>query len=376
MKSSTNKFPARFQDVKLQSIRPLKRLSRKLFQSKLLKKTSARISQTVGQRADALAKAASFSTESEASKGSKLLLNLLLVRPWVLVIGFWLLAMGTGGLALEGMLRPRKLTMALPEPAIEETASARSDTLINIEQGSEGIAADSSEVVDASATTAATVAESRASGMPALALASLVGACAVGSLAISRRRAMIRMASVRARKGRARKSQPRATSSLSHERILNIGTLKTTTSVPVAKASATNRTANGAANTPVMSIRSKAVARLKNRRQRVKKGAVLSRTGSAIAIQQQNAKSRVLASRMNAQTKAQAKAQKRPSSVRSQPHGSAPVTKGRLRKVPVRAASRQQPVVSVVPANETRALDWTQSGIAHQFDVRPQRPAI
>ena len=397
MKSSANKSPVSFQDVKLQSVRPLKRLSQKLFQSKLLKQTRTRMGQVVSRKADALTKAAAFSAESKASKGSKLVLNLLLVRPWILVIGFWLLSMGIGSLALDGMLSPRKLTMALPEPAAGESTSTGSNAALNVEQGSDGIAAESPVVLDAQETAATTTADQDASRMSSvvLPLVSLVGACAVGSLAISRRRAMIRMASMRANKGRVRKGQPRVVNSTvkASARPMQARSMQTK-SMQVAKGA---RSMNGSAknsatkHAPTKPLAALGKMRLKNRRSGGKRGATLPLSGAAIAAQQQSARGRVLASRMNAQANAQTNghvngqtAQK--SSARSQSHRrpnvasvqapSVHTPKRKLKRSPARAANRQQPMVSVVPANETHALDWTRSSLAHQFDVRPQRSAM
>jgi len=393
MKSSASKSPVSFQDMKLQSVRPLKRLSQKLFQSKLLKQTRTRMGQVVSRKADALTKAAAFSAESKASKGSKLVLNLLLVRPWVLVIGFWLLSMGIGSLALDGMLSPRKLTMALPEPAAGESTSTGSNAALNVEQGSDGIAAESPIVLDAQETAVTTTADQDASRTSSvvLPLVSLVGACAVGSLAISRRRAMIRMASMRANKGRVRKGQPRVVNSTvkASARPMQARSMQTK-SMQVAKGA---RSMNGSAknsatkHAPTKPLAALGKMRLKNRRSGGKRGATLPLSGAAIAAQQQSARGRVLASRMNAQANGHVNGQTaQKSSARSQSHRrpnaasvqapSVHTPKRKLKRSPARAANRQQPMVSVVPANETHALDWTRSSLAHQFDVRPQRSAM
>ncbi|MGB5913920.1 MAG: hypothetical protein WBG63_03590 [Phormidesmis sp.] len=398
MKSSVNKSPVSFQDMKLQSVRPLKRLSRKLFQSKLLKQTRTRMGQIVSRKADALTKAAAFSAESKASKGSKLVLNLLLVRPWVLVIGFWLLSMGIGSLALDGMLSPRKLTMALPKPAAGESTSTGSNAALNVEQGSDEIAAESPVVLDAQETAVTTTASQDASRLPVvLPLVSLVGACAVGSLAISRRRAMIRMASMRANKGRVRKGQPRVVNSTAKASARSVQTrsmqAKSTQakSTQVAKGA---RSMNGSAkNSAIKHASIKPLAalgkmRLNNRRSGGKRGVTLPLSGAAIAAQQ-SARGRVLTSRMNAQANAQTNGQttaqksssrsqsrRRSANAASEHVPSVRTPKRKPKRSPARAANRQQPIVSVVPANETHALDWTRSSLAHQFDVRPQRSAM
>ncbi len=395
MKSSTNKFPGGFQDVKHQSIRPLKRMARRLFQNKLLQKTQAQVGQTVSRKMDALTKAASFSAESKASKSSKLFLNLLLVRPWILVVGFWLLSMGIGSLALEGMLSPHKLTTALPEPAVEESAGTKSSALLNVEQGSDELVSDSSVAADNQETAVATAVGKDTSSVPVVPLVALVGACAVGSLAISRRRAMIRMASVRAHKGRARQGQKavnstakvfRRSMSAASMRAKSVQTksVQTKLAQAVRGARSTNESAKNSTpqNRPGKSLTVLGKTRLKNRRsgseRNARNGTTSPRYATAIAAQQQSARGRVLASRMNVQVNGQ---QGTPA-VRSQTHRSARTAsarspkKGKTKKSLVLATNRQQPVVSVVPANETHALDWTNSSLAHQFDVRPQRSAM
>ncbi|MEL7504754.1 MAG: hypothetical protein AAFN18_20055 [Cyanobacteria bacterium J06554_6] len=50
--------------------------------------------------------------------GSKLLFNLVLVRPWILVCGFWVLLVGTSAIALSGLADPGK-------PTVTESTDAR-----------------------------------------------------------------------------------------------------------------------------------------------------------------------------------------------------------------------------------------------------------
>jgi len=73
---------------------------------------------------------------SKESKSSRIALNLLLVRPWILLIGFWLFSMLGAGLALEGLISPKRLKTALPE--VIETAPVNSENaLIKVETGAE-----------------------------------------------------------------------------------------------------------------------------------------------------------------------------------------------------------------------------------------------
>lgn len=329
------------------------------------------------------------------SKGSRIAFNLLLVRPWVLVVGFWILSLAGASLAIEGLVNPRKLNMALPEAAVEVTPVASKSALINVEQDTEATTAEATanaaakrETGPASAATAAQVnpgasAEraSRSSSVPILTLGALVGTCAAGCLVISRRRAMMRIAAARGR-GRVRRANA---ANAKADAIAPIG--KTSLSKPGQEIAArkaphakTNRplvaklamaatslaTTSLAAAKPVASARALSArptaAHPKKRRQRTHPSAVNQPSVSQSAA----SGDRVIVSRSTAQQAAQNAAPKT---------GGASSKRHIRRRTPSRIASRRQAVVSVMPANESHALDWANGSLAHQMDVRPQRTA-
>ncbi|MEO1592475.1 MAG: hypothetical protein AAFU71_14475, partial [Cyanobacteria bacterium J06632_22] len=49
---------------------------------------------------------------TETLLGSKLLFDLVLVRPWILVCGFWLLLVGSSAVALSGLADPGNPTVS------------------------------------------------------------------------------------------------------------------------------------------------------------------------------------------------------------------------------------------------------------------------
>lgn len=362
MKLPTAPFPANLQEMGRQGVKPLKRLS-----GRVLKK----IQHSVGPKLDGKNpfKAVPSATDVKDSKGSKVLLNLLLVRPWVLVLGFWLLSMATGTLALSGMLSPRKLKMALPEPALNSGASTQSNALLNTAPKQAGDAtAEVSETAEAAGEmpvieVGATDAAEEGAGFPALPILALVGSCAAGSLVISRRRAMVRMAAARAQ-GRKRKSRP---------------------SVPVGAPARVAR--EGVVPARTATVANRGLRPKKQRRQRVRKSPVAAQsvgTGSRALVSRATAQQKNTVSQKKVQKNGPHVVQKVARSVRSSSgrtvssptRSAARVSRTQARRSAMRAASRRQPMVSVVPANESHALDWTRGSLAHQLDVRPHRSAM
>ena len=99
------------------NLNKVKRLSLKPFQ-----KTTRELSSS--QKAS-LGRTHQLDHSKREKSSCQIALTLLLVRPWVLVLGFWISSIGLGTLALGGMLSPRRLTKALPEPALSESADSK-----------------------------------------------------------------------------------------------------------------------------------------------------------------------------------------------------------------------------------------------------------
>lgn len=390
-RSTTMKLPTtNLQSLKLQNAGDFKRLLSRLSPGKLSASAKSKSTESKSikdkstQTDGSNLKTANPLATAKSSKGFRIAMHLLLVKPWVLVLGFWLLSLAGGSLALSGMLSPRRLTMALPEPTVTETT--QSNPLIKIEQGSDDIS-DSpsgeaetpvSETVvigsDAASTTAKQTGNSAA--LTVLPVALFVGSCAAGCLVMSRRRAMARMAAARSR-ARARKSKLR-TSTAASEAIGSATRVAQSTAQAkrqpkrkVAIARTTRQEANrkGPKVKPRLN-KSAAVAAAaqkstqpssqpKRRRQRVRPQAAPATANG----------SRVLASRATAQQPPTP--QPRGSKRRSQRASAR--TAGRRRMAGSRQVASRQPVVSVVPAGEANALDWTNGSLAHQMDVRQHR---
>ncbi|MEM9948042.1 MAG: hypothetical protein AAF810_18545 [Cyanobacteria bacterium P01_D01_bin.36] len=359
MKLPTAKFPAKLQEMKRQSAEPLRRLS-----GQPVKNIWKNVQTKLGTRSPF--KKVPSAAEIKSAKGSKLMLNLLLVRPWVLVMALWLLSMATGALALNGMLNPRKLRMALPEPALESGASNQANALLKVDQAadSSGESEAQTSVIEIGGAAEGGVADGAkrgSGGVPALPIMALVGACAAGSVVISRRRAMARLAAARAqgRKRRVRIANP--------------------------------------AGAPVRAVKESGAAAVsggaksQKRRPRTRKPAAQPvSTGSKVLASRTTAQKQKAAQPKRTQRKVSRKAQKvAPSMVqkvastmRSPAKGASPVrsatrvSRSQARRAAMRAASRRQPLVSVVPANESHALDWSQGSLAHQMDMRPHRSAV
>ena len=360
MKLPTN----RLRPLKLQKNKPVKRVLKRLVPSALRSALKAPATK-VAEGSDSAAK--TFQTV-KGSKGVKLAMHLILVKPWVLLIGFWLVSMIGGTLALEGMLSPKKLTMALPEDTVEVEATP--DQQVQVSQTSDEIAGEAT----ADSTELPVVNEAAGSSFPVLPLATFVGACAAGCLVMSRRRAMMRHSAARA-KGRVRKrSRTGATAGSAHsvtgqqssQRLVrkpaksaikataSSGASSTSASRMKTAATKSSATKPSAPKSPATKSPAKAastsVLRPKKRRQRTRKAAHKSAPNAS--------GSRVLASRATAQ-----KASAQP----------AEGSKKSSRRASARSASRHQPVVSVVPAGESNALDWNQPSLAHQMDVRHRK---
>lgn len=339
------------QTLKLRKLRPIKRSLTRLSKAGLFKSTQGK---SLGASV----------TAAKQSKSMRVALHLLLVRPWVLLIGFWLLSMAGGTLALNGMLSPRKLKMALPEPAAIESPVALSSQIKVTPDSDEALpgevdnAPSEPEIISIGGQESETAAES-SSGFPLLPVGVLVGGCATGCLVMSRRRAMARMSTARARgRARIRKATPVRVGQPVSKTIVRTAQKKGSTAKGVVSKDETRsvvrKTARKVARPAAIASNTKTAtpaSKPKKRRQRSRKSAVSKPVATS---------GRVLASRKTAQpTPAQAR-----------------VSKRQVRRASMRAASRRQPMVSVVPANESHALDWNNGSLAHQMDVRTHRSAM
>lgn len=343
---------------KLRSIKPLKHSLRQLSRSKLFNRLRSTPS-TIGSTSDSDGQAIpgpfeAVKSSAESSRSFRIALNLLLVRPWVLVLAFWLVSMAGGTLALNGMLSPRKLTMALPEPAAAPPTVESGQIKVTQLAGDLAGETAASETSGTSETGEVVVETANTSTFPLLPVTMLVGTCAVGCLVVSRRRAMARMAAARAR-GRGRQARSRVSASRVSTSTRTAPAASGMVKPAVQPARKTVRKvakgaapAKGVVTAKVGSSKGTGVAtapRSKKRRQRARKEMMTTKPSTA---------SRVVASRATAQA-AMPKAR---------------VSKRQVRRATMRAASRRQPIVSVVPASESHSLDWTNGSLAHQMDVR------
>ncbi len=376
---------AKLNIAKLQSLKPFKKIARKL----------SAMETTRIERARSLARV------KQEKSAYRIALTLLLVRPWVLVLGFWIFSMGIGTLALGGMLSPKRLTMALPEPTVEPS-------VVNPAQSTNGSAdiqpsspqsdtaqADNIHSNDALATTEPTRADTASSSALTLALPLflLVSTCAVGCFAISRQRTM-KVAAARARVRKVRsgltvsaransqssssangsRTKPNKVSSRISSKSGVAPTLRPRPKAPVRKIVRTSSTPKKLdlkvfpqkAGNPATNLANGLNAELqpKKRRQR-SKGAIASQiTASSTANSGKRLVSRATAARAGMQSQ--------PASARS---------RTRSKKGTIRVANRRRPpasqpkVVSVMPAGD-HALDWHDGSLAHQMDVRPHRSAM
>ena len=284
------------------------------------------------------------------SKSARVAFHLLLVKPWVLVVGLWLVSALSAVVALEGMISPKRLTKDLPEPTVAVTPTAKTNNFIDVEQGAEGITNDGTEAEAGQPETTDVV--SSGPSVPIWPLVTLVGSCAAGCVVMSRRRAMLQMAAARNRK-RSRKPHT-AKSKTASARIKASDskvTRKTAASANKKASVAAFKSMARSADKAIEKSSSKAATtREKKRRQR-------KRPSSQPLSTQSSGKKRVLVSRSNAQKAA-------PQSRVSQPK------KPQRTRQKVARLVRRQPVVSVVPANHSNRLDWVDGSLAHDMDRR------
>ncbi|MGC1307654.1 MAG: hypothetical protein WA885_10515 [Phormidesmis sp.] len=362
---------AQLKGLKLKNIKPLSRLSGKLPKVKL--------SDVVMSGND--------------SKGSQLAFKLLLVHPWVLVAGLWIVSLLGAAVAWEGMISPRKLTQALPEPAAQ-VAPVATNNFIDVEQRSDEIVTEEAAGADSSVQPGVTAVKD-SSSFPAWPLGMMVGTCAAGCLVISRRRAMLRLSAVRARnaaRGRVRKPRPaemtRQTGKLGQKVAVQKMTKRAiapqsgkVASKVIGKAANRVNASSAAAKSAVALMSGRGVAPAKKRRQRSTRPTVMAAKPATTK--------RVLVSRSSAQADARSTVRPKAQSGHRSNHVPQATPSSRLVQEPAQsrrvrsarraAASRvasRQSVVSVVPANAAHRLDWPDGSLAHQMDVRPQRTAM
>lgn len=354
------------QHIQLQNITPFKQISARLATSvggvknATAQNATAQNATVAPTQSDPLKTTARLPFIKESS-GSRLAFNLLLVRPWVLVVGFWLISMLSASLAWEGMISPKKLTMALPQPNTGITSAANKNSFLRVEQDTDNSVVQNSAPIRAQRTSATSTTTADNANFPKWSIGALVGTCAAGCLGISRRRAMVRIASMRSR-GRYKAHN----NHLAHNHSGNRRTLKKVAirkngkatfrptgkpqkGRPVTGQPIRNKFAASQSSSTFTAFKS---AQSKKRRPRKRAAAMQQKTTVA--------GNRVLISRSTAQQNA------------STPHSTSP----RPVKHPVaQGASRRQGVVSVVPASTSHALDWTNGSLAHQLDVRSQHTA-
>lgn len=338
---------------KLQNFKPLKKPLKKLMGQLGIKRS--------GEASPAANVTDGSLSGTKSSKGTQVAFNLLLVRPWVLVVGFWLVSMVSAGMALEGLISPKKLTMDMPVATEPVTPK---DAFIDVEQSADEVAGGTTR----KKATAAEPAGTRRSDFPAWPLSALVGTCAAGCLVMSRRRAMARLAVARSRstlrnesRGKVRKMRLSADAAGQSSAAVKKGSDRkavqvTTAGKPAAGQAVSSKVpasrpavARSAAVQPAAKPLAPKVSQTKKRRQR----------SPQPTLPQPAIRSRVFASQ------AMQQAAPTPRVAKPNPH------KG----LSFQVASRQ-PVVSVVPANEAHPLDWKDGSLAHQLDVRPQRSAM
>jgi len=316
----------------------------------------------------------------QSSKSARVAFHLLLVKPWVLVVGLWLVSALSAVVAIEGLINPSKLTEDLPEPAAEVAPVAKANSFIDVEQGAEGITDDGKEIEKSEPDASEAIAAN--AQFPVWPLVTLVGSCAAGCVVISRRRAMLRIAAARTRnRGRKLQSAKPQIAKLQSAKLQSakLQSAKPQIAPTRLKASNHNPTRRSPSAprvlTPVTALKSKARLAVgkagdknkekardkaiektvsttlgKKRRQR-------KRSSSHQAAAKPAGKSRVLISRSTAQQAA-------PQSKVSQP-GSSPRARQKVTRL-----VRRQPVVSVVPAEHANRLDWAEGSLAHDLDKR------
>ncbi|NEP18448.1 MAG: hypothetical protein F6J97_16350 [Leptolyngbya sp. SIO4C1] len=219
--------------------------------------------------------------------GSKLLYELVLVRPWVLVGGFWLLLLLTSAIAIGGLTSPGKqLAETVPsEPAPASVSDATVTSRL--------------PAADASAVDPAATLDAAKRAMPIWPLWALVVACAGGCLVMSRPG---QPASLRRARSRRRLSPAARAATLKRQQL------------------------------------SQRRAQLRQQHPQIKpqypSAQVMSIQASG-AIQQ--------------------------------------VSPSPAPRPKVVSFDVKQPVVTVLPAEETHPLDWQDGSLAHKLDVRRKR---
>ncbi len=365
---------ASLKQLKLQNINPLKQLSNKLPQGKPSQTNRPQASAPNVSIPQAGVKQPDLKQSNlKRSKGTQIAFNLLLVRPWVLVAGLWLVSILGAAVALEGMISPRRLTMELPEPKAEITSVAK-DSFINIEQGTDDMASADTETAPSAAGSSTVANAENDSNFPAWSVGALVGTCAAGCLAISRQRARVRLAAARSRsvsrgesRGQVRKVRFDAEAPGRSNKPAQKGAIHKSVKTATPRTAAHPAQARGSQSPAV---------RLTKAAQKIAKPAAIPAVRPAAhspasqgkpkkrrpqrvmaAPPKSTAAGRVLVSRSTAQQAAPTSRVSRPQPVK---------------RVAAQAVSRQS-VVSVVPASEAHPLDWTEGSLAHKMDVRPQR---
>ena len=373
---------------KLQTVKPIKRLSSKL--KRAAKKDGAQkrsaswsMSTASAVSADkatveekgASEKSAAIATSNKQSvpgfiRNSKLVQNsksarvafhLLLVKPWVLVVALWLVSALCAVVALEGLISPRKLTEDFPEPTVEVAPVAKSNSFIDVEQGAEGI---TSEGEEANIEPNAEDVSSSGAGLPVWPLITLVGSCAAGCVVLSRRRAVLRAAALRTGRYRGRKLSPAKAKKppvrlKAIERKANRKSALSDKKATIAAFKSAARAEKAGSKTLESKSKSAAnISRERKRRQRKRPSTQpLAHKSSSKSSSKPSSKKRVLVSRSTAQQAA-------PQSRVSQP------VKPQRKRQNVARLVRRQPVVSVVPANHSHRLDWVDGSLAHDMDRR------
>lgn len=325
-----------------------------------------------GENADHMSKPAILdSSLIKNSKAARVTFTLLLVRPWVLVAGLWLVSLAGSAVAIQGLIKPRALMQALPE-AIVEAPPVLTSSIIHVAEDDPQIG--ETAVAESEAAETAPVAEvvetSDGGGLPLLPIVALTGTCAVGCLIMSRRRAMARLSAARLASrvsgsrpsgartkkglpGRVRRKPVRADAARPIETAQSLKQIRKSDVAGSLRRGGTklrsaNLRASGAADSDM-----RGQSRTKKRRQRNNRA-----TGPTAGAQSAASK--------NAAYRGRKQAQKAASTMH-------PARPRRVKRVSARPA--RQGMVSVVPASESHALDWTNGSLAHQMDVR-QRKAM
>ncbi|MEO0458977.1 MAG: hypothetical protein AAF152_20675, partial [Cyanobacteria bacterium P01_A01_bin.114] len=268
--------------------------------------------------------------------GSSILFELFLVRPWVLVGGFWLLLIMISALALGGLKDPGKeLAQPVPTPeTIESTAGAAVTTRL---QGS----------VDApqSDPAATSVAPTELS-MPTWPLWALVAVCAGGCLAMSRPAVAV------ARRSRRRATPNSRAVALQNKRLNRHRTEKL-------------RADQGRLEQPRLDQR-RAASASKSRAGSLSKSRAGSASKSRKRLKPQQPSAQVLAIRTGGIIQRVAPPVRKPSvGGRSVPQSAGVSPKGGSPKGV--SFDVKQSVITVVPANEDHPLDWQAGSLAHRL---------